>query len=114
MNIPLSLPARRLNRIAVSAFFFLAGLCFSSWASRIPNIQQRLHLDNASLGGVLLGLPVGLMISLPLAGWLVAKFGSRPVAISASILYVSTLPVLGLVSEVWQLVACLFVFGMGG
>jgi MFS family permease len=114
MNFALTLPARRLNRIAVSAFFFLAGLCFSSWASRIPNIQQRLHLDNASLGGVLLGLPVGLMISLPLAGWLVAKFGSRPVAISAATLYVCTLPVLGLVGAVWQLVACLFVFGMGG
>jgi MFS family permease len=103
-----------LNRIAVSAFFFLAGLCFSSWASRIPNIQQQLHLDNASLGGVLLGLPVGLMTSLPLAGWLVARFGSRPIAIAGALLYASTLPVLGLVNAAWQLVACLFCFGMFG
>lgn len=108
------LPPHRLNRIAVSAFFFLAGLCFSSWASRIPNIQQHLHLDNAALGGVLLGLPVGLMTSLPLAGWLVARFGSRPVAIAGAILYASTLPVLGLVDAPWQLVACLFCFGMFG
>jgi MFS family permease len=114
MNLTHSLPARRLNRIAVSSIFFLAGICFFSWASRIPNIQQRLHLDNASLGGVLLGLPVGLMTSLPLAGWLVAKFGSRPVAISAAILYAGMLPVLGLVTTVWQLVACLVVFGMSG
>jgi MFS family permease len=114
MNLTHSLPARRLNRIAVSSIFFLAGICFFSWASRIPNIQQRLHLDNASLGGVLLGLPVGLMTSLPLAGWLVAKFGSRPVAISAAILYACMLPVLGLVTTVWQLVACLVVFGMSG
>lgn len=114
MNVTLSLPPRRLNRIAVSCFFFLAGLTFFSWASRIPNIQERLHLDNASLGGVLLGLPAGLMTSLPLAGWLVAKFGSRHIAIFAAILYSCTLPVLGLVTSAWQLVGCLFIFGMGG
>ena len=113
MNI-LSLPLRRVRRIAVSAFFFLAGLCFSSWASRIPDIRLKLHLDNAALGAVLLGLPAGLLTSLPLAGWLVAKFGSRPIALSAAIAYALTLPVLGLVDAVWQLVACLFVFGMGG
>ena len=110
----LPLPLRRIHRIAVSAWFFLAGLCFFSWASRIPNIQNKLHLDNAALGGVLLGLPAGLMVSLPLAGWLVAKVGSRPVAIGAALLYAGMLPCLGLVTQAWQLVGCLFVFGMGG
>ena len=114
MSYSLSLAPMRQNRIAVSAYFFLAGLCFSSWASRIPNIQQQLHLDNASLGGVLLGLPIGLLTSLPLAGWLVARFGSRPIAITAAILYATTLPTLGLVNAVWELVACLFFFGMFG
>jgi MFS family permease len=110
----LSLPPRRIHRIAVSSYFFLAGLCFFSWASRIPNIQAKLHLDNAALGGVLLGLPAGLMVSLPLAGWLVARIGSRPVAIAAALLYAGMLPMLGLVTQVWQLVGCLFIFGMGG
>jgi MFS family permease len=110
----LPLPPRRIHRIAVSSYFFLAGLCFFSWASRIPNIQTKLHLDNAALGGVLLGLPAGLMVSLPLAGWLVARMGSRPIAMTAALLYAATLPVLGLVTQAWQLVACLFVFGMGG
>ena len=110
----LPLPPRRLHRIAVSCFFFLAGLCFSSWASRIPDIRLKLHLDNAALGAVLLGLPAGLLTSLPLAGWLVARFGSRPVALLAAILYAITLPSLGLAAAPWQLVACLFVFGMGG
>src|ERR1700761_8590765 len=108
------LPIRRLHRITVSAFFFLAGLCFSSWASRIADIQLHLGLDNAGLGAVLLGLPAGLLASLPLAGWMVARFGSRPVALFAAFLYAVTLPVLGVVQAPWQLVACLFVFGMGG
>ena len=110
----LSLPPRRIHRIAVSSYFFLAGLCFFSWASRIPNIQTKLHLDNAALGGVLLGLPAGLMVSLPLAGWLVARMGSRPIAMTAALLYAAMLPVLGLVTQAWELVAALFLFGMGG
>jgi MFS family permease len=110
----MALPPRRIHRIAVSSYFFLAGLCFFSWASRIPNIQTKLHLDNAALGGVLLGLPAGLMVSLPLAGWLVARMGSRPIAMTAALMYAGTLPVLGLVTQAWQLVAALFVFGMGG
>ena len=103
-----------MHRISVSSFFFLAGLCFSSWASRIPDIQLKLHLNNAGLGAALLGLPVGLLISLPVAGWIVAKFGSRPVVISAAFLYACTLPVLGLAQTTGQLVICLFVFGMSG
>jgi MFS family permease len=114
MNLLLSLPVRRVNRIAVSAFFFLAGLCYSSWCSRIPNVQQQLHLGNAALGGVLLGLPIGLMTSLPLAGWLVAKFGSRPIAITAAICYATTLPLLDFVSAPWQLFIALMCFGMFG
>lgn len=114
MNFLQSLPPRRVHRIAVSSFFFLAGFCFSSWTSRIATIQQKFHLDDRALGAILLALPSGLMASLPLAGWLVAKFGSRPIAVIAAICYACTLPVIGGVTEVWQLVICLFIFGMGG
>lgn len=109
-----TLPPRRIHRIAVSSFFFLAGLCFSSWASRIANIQQKFHLNERDLSVVLLSLPCGLLASLPLAGWLVAKFGSRPVVLCASCLYACTLPLLGLAATVWQLAGLLFIYGMGG
>jgi hypothetical protein len=59
MDIFQTLPARRVHRIAVSAFFFLAGLCFSSWTSRIATIQQKFHLDDRALGAILLALPPG-------------------------------------------------------
>jgi MFS family permease len=67
----------RAARIAVSTFFFVAGICFASWASRIPDIQHHLHFDDGQLGSVLFALPVGSMLSLPVAGFLVTKFGSR-------------------------------------
>ncbi len=63
---------------------------------------------------VLLGLPTGLLISLPFAGWLVARFGSRIIVIISALVYSFTLPALGFASDKGQLLTCLFVFGMGG
>jgi hypothetical protein len=50
----------RANRAAVAAFFFIVGLSFASWASRIPDIKSKLHLNDAALGGLLFALPVGI------------------------------------------------------
>ncbi|MFI5124769.1 MAG: MFS transporter [Chitinophagales bacterium] len=108
------LPQRRIHRIAVSCFFFLAGLCFASWASRIPAIQSSLKLNNAALGGVLFCLPIGLLTSLPIAGFLVAKYGSRIIVMLAAVSYAVTLPALGFAHSVTQLMITLFVFGFGG
>ncbi len=112
-TLPLSVPYR-INRIAVGAVFFLFGLSFSSWASRIPSIQQSLGLSDAQLGLVLISLPIGSMISLPLAGFLTAKAGSRSIVIIATLLYTLVLVTLGLAGNVYQLVTCLFVFGLCG
>jgi MFS family permease len=108
------LAQRRVHRIAVSSFFFLAGICFFSWASRIPDIQAKLHVNNAALGGILFCLPVGLLTSLPVAGFLVARFGSRIVVICSAILYACTLPMLGFSNSAIHLMITLFIFGFGG
>ena len=47
------------RRVALGSLFFLAGLCFASWASRIPDIQVKFDLSESQLGSLLLGLPVG-------------------------------------------------------
>jgi MFS family permease len=108
------LPQRRVHRIAVSCFFFLAGICFASWASRIPAIQSRMGLNNAALGGVLLCVPIGLLTSLPVAGFLVARYGSRLIVMLAAALYACTLPALGFAPSPTWLMITLFVFGFGG
>ncbi|MEJ0080621.1 MAG: hypothetical protein WDM78_06610 [Puia sp.] len=106
------LAQRRLHRIAVSSFFFLAGICFFSWASRIPDIQAKLGVNNAALGGILLCLPIGLLTSLPVAGFLVTKYGSRIIVILSAILYASTLPMLGLAGSPVHLMITLFVLDL--
>ncbi|MBC7902654.1 MAG: MFS transporter [Gemmatimonadaceae bacterium] len=114
MNLAISLPTQRIHRIAVSVFFFIAGITFASWASRIPDIKNTLHLSEAGLGTVLLALPAGLMASLPLSGWLVSKYGSRKMILAGAILYPATLVLLGLSTTIWQLVGVLFLFGLWG
>ena len=104
---------RHVHRLAVSASFLLQGLCFSTWASRIPTVQQKLHLSETALGGVLLAVPVGLIASLPITGWLVAKYGSRNLTVIAVLLYSGALPLLGLAQTTTQLMAALVLFGFG-
>ncbi|MHA6249015.1 MFS transporter [Pontibacter sp. CAU 1760] len=105
---------RLVHRVAVGCFYFLQGLSFASWGSRIPAIQQKMGLSEAALGGVLLALPVGLLLSLPLAGWVIAKVGSRRVVIFSAILYSAVLVAVGYSENTLQLVLALFVFGFAG
>ena len=106
--------SRKTHRRAVGALFFLLGLCFASWASRIPSVQQKMGISEAELGGVLLAIPLGQLLSLPLAGWLVAKEGSRKVVLWGVVLYAVALVGLGWASSLYQLVPCLALFGIGG
>lgn len=101
-------------RMAVGAFFFVQGLCFATWACRIPDIKNMLHLSEGGLGSILLALPIGLMASLPLSGWMVSKFGSKKMVLAGAILYALTLTSIGFVTRTEQLVIVLFVFGLWG
>ncbi len=106
--------SRLVLRIAVAAFFFMLGLSFASWASRIPAIQQKLHLSEAALGGVLFAIPVGLMCSLPFTGWIITKIGSRKLLIIAIALYAFFLVGLGAAQNIFELIACLWCYGFVG
>lgn len=90
----------------------MQGLIFASWASRIPDIQNKLDLNPASLGGLLLVIPIGQMTAMALSGMAVSRLGSRRMLLVASILYPIILVILGMASSVSSLSAGLFFFGM--
>ena len=108
----LSLSATKYYRISVSAFFFIQGLVFSSWASRIPDIKDALHLNEAVLGSVLFALPVGQLSAMALSGYLVSRYGSKLVLTVAALLYPAALVGLGAASSIGQLTLGLFLFGI--
>ncbi len=72
-------------RAAVTAAFFLNGLVFSSWYSRLPDIAEELDLGTGALGLALFGAPVGLLIAQPLTGALMATVGARRLVVAAPI-----------------------------
>ena len=98
-------------RLVVGVMFFLAGLCFASWASRIVTVQQTLGLSDAGLGAVLFSLPVGLMCSLPFSGWIITIIGSKRLLIASLIVYSLALISLSLAQNIVQLIGCLICFG---
>ena len=101
----------RRARIAIAFFFFISGFGFSTWASRIPDIQTRLGLNEAQLGSVLFALPVGLMVTMPITGFLLQRFSSRRIMFIGALAFNGMLSCLGFVNAVWQLVIGLFCFG---
>jgi MFS family permease len=102
------------NRLSVALMFFINGFLFATWASRIPVIQESLVLSHGMLGTVLLGLPLGSLCSLPVAGWLTTRYGSRIVVIYSVVIYAFTLPLLAMAESPMVLALMLFLFGAGG
>ena len=114
-NIPSQSSATKLNmRIAISSFYFCMGFSFASWASRIPDIKTRLQLSEAQLGTMLLALPLGQLLTMPVSGRLVTKYGSRTIMSIAALLYAIELTNIGWASQMWQLGLALFIFGVVG
>jgi MFS family permease len=74
----LSTTAITRARLATGSMFFLNGCAFSTWASRIPSVQEKLHVGTGLLGIALLSMAVGALIAMCFAGRLIATTGSRP------------------------------------
>lgn len=107
-------PEKRRIRIAVALFYFSMGLCFASWASRIPDIKTALHLNDAAFGSILFALPVGQFLMMTFSGKLVTRYGSREVLLFSLPVYTICLSNIGLVTQGWQLAIALFLFGVSG
>ncbi|GIH20815.1 MFS transporter [Rugosimonospora africana] len=79
MTLTTAPPAAATVRAATAATFtaFIgSGFAFASWAARIPQVRDRLHLSPGTLGLVLLAVAAGSLLALPLSGPLVTRFGS--------------------------------------
>lgn len=100
------------KRISIFYFYFIMGLIFASWASRIPNIKTNLNLSDGQLGQVLFAMPLGQLMMMVVSGYLVNKFGSRIILIFSMILYGIILTFIALASSFSMLFFALFLFGI--
>ena len=101
----------RAARTAVTVVFFASGAAYGSFVSRIPALKEKLDASESELGLVLLAGAIGSVLTLPLAGWLAGRVGSRLVTRAALAAVAATLPLLAIAPS---LVAFALVFALFG
>jgi MFS family permease len=108
-------PTLTAARNAVGLSFFLNGLVFASWVSRIPEVRSSFELTNGQLGLVLLAIAMGSVLALPTTGAAINAMGTvRIVRLGAVAATVGMLAAaLGLGRVLPLTVAGLFVYGLG-
>ncbi|WP_210440449.1 MFS transporter [Nocardioides xinjiangensis] len=109
------MPTLTAARNAVGLTFFLNGLVFSSWVSRIPEVRSSFDLTNGQLGLLLLAIAVGSVLALPTTGAAINAWGTvRVVRVGAAAATAGMLAAaLGLGHLLALTVVGLFVYGLG-
>lgn len=97
---------------AIRLIFFSFGLSISSWAPLIPFIKIGLELSDAELGMVLFIFGMGALLTMPLAGWLIGKVGSKGVVILSSLAVSALLTCLPMAPSISSLYLVIFFFGI--
>jgi len=64
-------------QLRIMLVFFLQPVAFGAWLPRIPDVQAALGVGPATLALALLGMPAGILLTLPVAGGLVGRIGAR-------------------------------------
>ncbi|GLG85406.1 MFS transporter [Acinetobacter calcoaceticus] len=99
------------QRLATRLSFFSLGFTTAAWAPLIPFAQQRLNLNHADFGLLLLCMGIGSMIAMPATGALVKRWGCRPLIALALMLLMVLLPSLTMWNSIVMMAVALFVFG---
>ena len=109
------MPTLTAARNAVGLTFFLNGLVFASWVSRIPEVRSTFELSNGGLGLVLLAIALGSVLALPTTGAAINAWGTvRVVRIGAAAATAGMLTAaLGLGHLLPVTVVGLFAYGLG-
>ena len=84
------------TRLAVSGLFLLNGTFAGAWAPKIPEFASRLGLSEGELGLMIMCFGIGSLILMPIAGILIAHYGTTRTVKGATILFLTTMVLLSL------------------
>ncbi len=99
-------------RYAVMSLFIAQGLCFASWASRLPDIKKDFSVESYLHYGLLMFLlPVGKFAAIPLVGFLLPRIGSKKTVLISILGYALSLIMVSIVPGITGLGITLFLFG---
>jgi MFS family permease len=100
-------------RFAVFAFFTIAGAAVTFWAVHIPYVENKLDINPATIGALLLVLGAGALSAAQLVGPMIDRVGSRTATFASGIFLSFVLLLPGLASSEWMLGLFLFFLGVG-
>ncbi len=98
-------------RWAVITIFLVNGAGLANWLTRVPAIKDTINASKLEMSFVLLGPAIGALLSFPVAGYLLGRFGSRPVTILMSLLTCVALALISVGSSIVTFFIFLFIFG---
>jgi MFS family permease len=98
-------------RVAVSVAFASNGIAAGSFMVRIPDFKEKLDITNSQFGLALFILMIGVLISIKKAGSLAAKYGSRTIAIPATVGIAVAMFLVSLTDTYLLFSIALFLFG---
>jgi len=101
------------SKLATKAIFLVCGFAISSWAPMVPLAKERLGLNDAHLGYLLLMLGLGAIIMMPISGFFSHKYGTRIVILISGLVAASFLPLLLIMPNSFLMGAALLIFGAG-
>ncbi len=76
-----------MARWAVMAVFLLHGLLLGAWAPHIALAKERLGAGSGLFGALLLSLPIGAVVAMPIAGALINKYGSARMTLMTGLMF---------------------------
>lgn len=98
-------------RLGVSLLFLANGFATGSWAPKIPEFAQRLHLGEGALGVMIMIFGLGSLVLMPVAGALVGRHGSSRVSLVTGFLLTPMLLLITLAPDRASGAAAMFLFG---
>jgi predicted MFS family arabinose efflux permease len=102
---------RAETRLATRLSFLVAGFAIACWAPLVPYAKERLGVDDAGLGLLLLCLGIGSVVAMPITGVLSSRLGARPIIVASGIGLALLLPILAVAATPLTLGLALLGFG---
>ncbi|WP_168201416.1 MFS transporter [Qingshengfaniella alkalisoli] len=100
------------DRFFIRAVFFVQPLLLGAWFPRIAELQQKLDLGPADLSWALIGMPIGLLISLIFAGRLADRVGAKPLLLVSLLGFFVAMPFVPTAQSQWGLFYFLMMGGV--
>lgn len=101
------------HRVSTYTGYIILGFAFGMWAMLVPFVKDRLLIDKAELGLLLLQIAFGAVISMFFTGLTAAKIGCRKTVILSTSLIIICLLVLSVSSSIFIMAVFMFLFGAG-